>query len=214
VNNGTTTSTIPTTTIATASTTTKKRIGVVQRQHKRANFPNRVFVNVEEIEAALVREFSSIAQVGVTTLAGMSLREQARYFYDQDVVVMAHGAAVTNAIFCDAGKRASIVEIYPDGYAPYMFQAMIQSCRLEDRVRATADVVSNSSNKTSATTTGLLPAIVQHYRMTTNTSVPRPNVKRYNPRDVDLNPKVEAVVDLVRRALVGQNHHQAATADR
>jgi hypothetical protein len=103
------------------------RIGLVQRIRAR-QAPSRIVLNVDEIVEALRQAFPS-ALVELTNMSDFSLLEQARWWNSQDLVVLAHGAAVTNAIFMEP-RVSSVVEIFPDGYRPYMFQALMRSCQV------------------------------------------------------------------------------------
>jgi hypothetical protein len=103
------------------------RIGMVQRMRQR-KIPDRIILNLDEIVRALQREIPS-ARVEVTDMKSFSLLEQARWWNSQDLVVLAHGAAVTNAIFMEP-KVSAVVEIYPDDYLPYMFRALMRSCQV------------------------------------------------------------------------------------
>lgn len=68
----------------------------------------RRILNMDELADAL-------EPLGFTTyeLEALSIPEQIELFYDADVVVGAHGAGLTNVLFCD---RARIVELFPAWY--------------------------------------------------------------------------------------------------
>jgi Glycosyltransferase 61 len=157
-------------------------IGIVQRNRKRPNVPSRRFLNVQEIHTALQKTFP-LANVTVTDMVGWSMSRQAFYFNNQDVIVLAHGAAVTNAIFMEqainnshnmsSSSISTLIEIYPDDYTPYMFQGMMRSCGRD----AVKHIV--VKHNTSAT-----PRFLNH------------------PRNVDLAPNTTLIVDLVKTALL------------
>jgi hypothetical protein len=147
-------------------------IGIVQRKRKQQR-PNRSFLNVKEIQAALHQAFP-FATISIEDMDGWSMTRQARYWNDQDIIVTAHGAAMTNAIFMHNTSNSAVIEVYPDDYTPFMFQLMLQRCG----------------------------GGVQHFTIQNDTSAtPR---YRNHPRNVDLAPNVTLIVDLVRTALNGR----------
>lgn len=96
----------------------KLYIGIIQRTVSMRTFTDLdVLVN-------LVQDCFPDAILDVTTLHGMSLQQQARWFALQDVVFAAHGAALTNSIFL---RRQSIVmQFYPKGFFYQMFEPLIE----------------------------------------------------------------------------------------
>ncbi len=52
----------------------------------------------------------------------MSVKEQVKLFAEAELVVAAHGAALTNLVFCSPGTR--IVELFPPDYVNVCFWAL------------------------------------------------------------------------------------------
>lgn len=103
-------------------------IGIVQRIKKRVTGNNqRMILNLAKIQRALQRSFPT-ALLQVTNLEGFTMPQQAAWFNRQDVVVIAHGAAVTNSMFM--AEHSAVIEIFPDDYHVYMFKALMRSCRV------------------------------------------------------------------------------------
>lgn len=84
------------------------QIGLIQR-----TTGTRMITNVDEIHLALLEALPN-ANISTSTLQGFTLQQQAEYFATKDVIVGAHGAALTNALFCTPGTI--VVQIYPFGY--------------------------------------------------------------------------------------------------
>jgi hypothetical protein len=107
----------------------RPRIGVIQRlPSKKRPDHNRIFLNIDEMVRAVRLEFSS-ATVELSNMSGYSMLEQARFWNDKDVMILAHGAAMTNVVFMEA--TSAVVEIFPDAYNPYeFFLGLMNSCRV------------------------------------------------------------------------------------
>jgi hypothetical protein len=73
---------------------------------------------MEEIVRAVQVEFP-LASVVLTNMSGYTMLEQARWWNDKDVIILAHGAAMTNLVFME--DSSAVVEIFPDMYNPYEF---------------------------------------------------------------------------------------------
>jgi hypothetical protein len=80
--------------------------------------------NLDQVEKSLQAAFPS-ADIQVTKLKGKDLAEQAWWWYNQDIVVAAHGATLANVIFLR--PRSAVVEIFPTDYAPGMFQSLMNN---------------------------------------------------------------------------------------
>jgi Glycosyltransferase 61 len=106
----------------------RMRIGLLQRVRTRAKQPDRVFLNVPALRSALQSAFPD-ATVDETEMGGFSLKEQAAWWHQHDVVVAGHGAALTNSIFLRNSKdtAATVIEVFPDGFHPYIFGALMKS---------------------------------------------------------------------------------------
>jgi Glycosyltransferase 61 len=104
------------------------RIGFLQRIRTRPKRPDRVFLNVPDIRSSLQTAFPD-ATIDETDMRGFSLKEQAEWWYRHDVVVAGHGAALTNSIFLRNGEEraATVIEVFPDGFHPYIFGALLKS---------------------------------------------------------------------------------------
>jgi capsular polysaccharide biosynthesis protein len=69
----------------------------------------RKVVNASAVEAAMQKLGFKVIDAGRLPMA-----DQVRTFKNADVVVAAHGAALTNIVYCDPGTR--VLEIIPEGY--------------------------------------------------------------------------------------------------
>lgn len=84
------------------------QIGMIQRRESRR------IGNFEQIRDALQSAISS-AEIITTDFAEMTtVKEQAEWFATKDVIVAAHGAAVTNSIFITQGTL--VMQLFPPGY--------------------------------------------------------------------------------------------------
>jgi hypothetical protein len=162
------------------------RIGLIQRlkakregyrRHFRKRKGNRHINNLPDIQGSIEQAFQN-ATVDIACMERMSFAEQAEWWSRHDVVVAAHGAAVTNLIFMR--DNASVVELYPDHYYPIDFyRSLCESVGVQHHgwYNGVADPEADYR---------------EHCR----------NVKDRNLyRNVDLTPSVEQVVELVRRAI-------------
>jgi Glycosyltransferase 61 len=169
------------------------KIGIVTRPW-RNHPPNRAFLNLDEIRTALQDAFPQ-ALLSVADMGRLTMLEQAVYFSQQDVVIAAHGAALTNVMFLRVANdtspwygntkvtavgatilAAAVVEVFPDDWEKRMFQKLMQSCGND-----------------------------QHYSIYRNTSVHRAGNSSVRipvmPRNVDLLPNVTLLVELAQTAL-------------
>jgi hypothetical protein len=83
------------------------QIGLLQRTR------SRVITNLDEIQSALQAALPD-ANITQSFLLDFSIREQAEFFATQNVIIAAHGAALTNALFITPGTI--VVQLYPKWY--------------------------------------------------------------------------------------------------
>lgn len=104
------------------------QIGLLQRILVNPNRPSRIFLNLQTIRSQLQMAFPNVTLVE-TDMRNFSLQEQASWWHQNDVVVAAHGAAITNCIFLNNHNEstATVIEVYPDGFHPYIFGALMKS---------------------------------------------------------------------------------------
>ena len=115
----------PTRQVMPPSATKHVRIGLVQRVKK--GIGNcRMILNLAEIRMALQAELPLSAQIEETNLENFTLTQQATWFNRQDVVVAAHGAAMTNTMFMK--EHSAAIEIFPQEYHTYLFRELMESC--------------------------------------------------------------------------------------
>jgi UDP-galactopyranose mutase len=82
------------------------QIGLVQRTR------SRVITNLDEIQSALQ---AALPDANLTqSKLEFSFREQAEFFATQDVIIAAHGAGLTNALFMTPGTV--VLQLYPKWY--------------------------------------------------------------------------------------------------
>jgi Glycosyltransferase 61 len=111
---------------------TKKKgaiqIGLLQRIRNSPKQASRIFLNLPNIRSQLQVAFPEATLVE-TDMRDFSLLEQALWWHQNDVVVAAHGAAITNCIFLrnHNASASTVIEIYPDGFHPIIFGALMKS---------------------------------------------------------------------------------------
>lgn len=76
----------------------------------RLDSPNRKITNEGALVDMLKNKFN--AKIFIST--GQSVKEQARRFYDADIIIAPHGAGLSNVIYCH--PQATIIEFLPDKY--------------------------------------------------------------------------------------------------
>jgi len=62
-------------------------------------------------------------------LEGMPVRDQARLFNDCEMIISAHGAALSNLVFCEPGTK--VLEIFPEKYSTSNFFALSSAQSLD-----------------------------------------------------------------------------------
>jgi hypothetical protein len=156
------------------------RIGLVQRKSCWTR-GNRFIHNLSLIQTELQEQFPD-SVVQLQHMEDMDFKEQASWWSQQDVVVGAHGASMTNLIFLT--PAAAVVEIFPEHFYPIDFyQSLSASCGVRH--------FGWYNNVTDP---------LADYRAHCHNAVDR---DRY--RTVDLTPPLEQVVELVRQAVTGRD---------
>jgi len=99
------------------------RIGLIQREDV-ADRPNRVIRNLDAVAEGLREAFLKLSRNVTVNHSGSEsdypfpgggrIEEQARWWAEHDVIVAAHGAALTNAVFVRPGTI--VVQAYPPGF--------------------------------------------------------------------------------------------------
>jgi Glycosyltransferase 61 len=161
-------------------------IGLIYRPLKPTT-PNRAFLNIFELIQNIQWRFPH-ATVHAVDFGELTMLEQAVFFNQHDIIVMAHGAATTNAFFMhttwegdkvnsstavDATPKpqrppGALIEIFPDTYEQFMYQTLVE----------------RSGNG-------------RWYAMLKNNS---DSVMGENRRWVDLRPNVERVLQAIQTA--------------
>ena len=83
------------------------QIGILQRTR------SRIITNLDEIVHSLQRALPE-SHIVVSELKTPLLREQAEWFATKDIIIAAHGAALTNSIFITPGTI--VMQLYPPGF--------------------------------------------------------------------------------------------------
>eukprot|EP00527_Entomoneis_sp_CCMP2396_P006259 CAMPEP_0198149604 /NCGR_PEP_ID=MMETSP1443-20131203/47351_1 /TAXON_ID=186043 /ORGANISM="Entomoneis sp., Strain CCMP2396" /LENGTH=377 /DNA_ID=CAMNT_0043814691 /DNA_START=74 /DNA_END=1207 /DNA_ORIENTATION=+ len=136
----------------------------------------RRILNIDTIEASIRKEYPT-AVLEMTTMEALSPIEQFRFWSRQDLVVIGHGAGMASMIFLK--HNSSIVEIFPPHYYLKGFWKLGKSMG------------------------------VRNYGYFNNVTDPEADHKentryfaqRVANRAVDLEPPMEAIMDLVRQAV-------------
>jgi len=91
----------------TAAAASPVRVGILERDN------NRHLSNLTELEAAL-QAIPNVQTTVIRFTAGVPMKDQARWFATQDIIVAAHGAGLTNAVVLRPGS--TVIQIYPYRY--------------------------------------------------------------------------------------------------
>ena len=91
------------------STASPSSIGLIQRKE------NRCITNYPGLRDRLVATWPGV-YIEEAYMEGLSFRSQAAFFAKHDVIVAAHGAALTNAVFMRHGTI--VLECFPRNYHP------------------------------------------------------------------------------------------------
>ena len=163
-------------------TTQGVRIAGIDRNTRVKNRRKRVtrsLLNIANITQALKIEFPA-ANVVIAYMEDMQVDEQFAFWSQHDIIVAAHGAALTNAIFLPPGGGSAVIEIFPhhfywtEFYATLLKRSGLRGYGYYNNVTdIKADYAAHSRNHS--------------------------DVMKY--REQNLNPPVEAIVDLVKQAL-------------
>jgi Glycosyltransferase 61 len=161
--------------------TERLRIGLVIRP-RRPHKANRAFVNQDEIVQALSNVFEQ-AILTIVDLGSLNMWQQAAFFASHDVVIAAHGAGLTNALFLRSdyttpSNAATLIEVFPDDFESPMFRWLVAA----------------SGN-------------ARHVGMAYNNTAAPPSPGK-DARHVDLRPNVPELVALVFDAVARQNTTQ------
>mmetsp|Transcript_25042 Transcript_25042/g.37839 ORF Transcript_25042/g.37839 Transcript_25042/m.37839 type:complete len:349 (+) Transcript_25042:49-1095(+) len=104
-----------------------KRIGIVNRNESRA------IADIDILMQKLHKKYPdadihlrAIDSEYTLTNSDDSLEAQAKWFADKDLVILAHGAAMSNAVFMRPGS--SLLELYPSNYFNDMFWLLMEQC--------------------------------------------------------------------------------------
>jgi Glycosyltransferase 61 len=92
--------------------TNQLTIGLLQRGSSRR------ITNLDEIQEALQQRYPN-ATIEQATMDGMDFYQQAEWWAKQQIVVAAHGAAITNMIFMS--PQAGLLEVFPQNFYELMY---------------------------------------------------------------------------------------------
>ena len=129
---------------------TKRRIGILDRNESRAirNIPGlirelKVHFNDKAIDID-VRTFDSEYEL---TSERDTLSEQARWFAAKDLIIVAHGAALSNVVFMRPGS--AVLELFPRYYFNDMFWELMNQCGIRHSWYYDGDVKKKYSQKSA-----------------------------------------------------------------
>ena len=107
---------------------------------QRGNTKNgRNIINEEEIKSMLSKKGYQILKMDE-----LSIEQQIRVFNDAQVIIGAHGAALTNMVYCN--KNTNIIEIYHPRYMPGQNMALAQLCGLHIKTLIGSEVNNDKIN--------------------------------------------------------------------
>jgi capsular polysaccharide biosynthesis protein len=137
-------------------------------------------MNVENITAAL-REANPSALIQTLYMEDMEPMEQFSIWSQQNIVIAAHGAGLMNAIFLPPGNASAVIEIFPPHYYPqFYFGSLLRECG----IRRYGYYYNESDPDVDWAVHGSTIRQRRFYR------------------NVDLEPPVNDIVALVRKALL------------
>mmetsp|Transcript_3225 Transcript_3225/g.6688 ORF Transcript_3225/g.6688 Transcript_3225/m.6688 type:complete len:424 (-) Transcript_3225:60-1331(-) len=149
------------------------RIGFVNRRN------NRVILNMNNI-INMVHSKHPEAETEMANMEDLTGLQQMKWWYRQDIVVIAHGAALTNAIFLR--NNSAVVEIFPPHYYPiYYFGELCNQAGIRNY-----GYYNNCSDPVAD--------FILH-----NSTVK----ERVHNRKLNLEPPIDAIMDLVTKSAIG-----------
>lgn len=98
----------------------KMHIGLVERPSRR------LIIDSENLAEGLSKHFPNATVSYRTVDDDMTLEDQAGWFALQDIVILAHGAGVTNVIFMR--PQSQVLELFPKHYFSTTYQPLAQQC--------------------------------------------------------------------------------------
>jgi len=98
------------------------KIGLVQRRRTQRNITNLPIIQSE------IQKAYPTATVEYAEMEDFTFLEQAKFWNRQDVIVLAHGAAVINSIFMR--RKTAVVEIFPEHYYVMMYQDLCATAEI------------------------------------------------------------------------------------
>ena len=154
--------------------TSATRIAIVNRKSTRRIMNRKIMV------AALRATFPNTT-VKTVYMEDMTPEQQFRFWSQQDIVITGHGAAITNAFFLPPRNTSAVIEIFPPHYYPaHYFSSLLESAGIRGygHFNGVSDYIADNAehSKTKA--------------------------ERSLYRQQNLKPSVDAVVDLVRQAML------------
>jgi hypothetical protein len=102
------------------STSTKVHIGFVERPARR------LIVDSDQLAQSLQQHFPNATVSYRIIEEDIALADQASWFAQQDIVIMAHGAGATNLIFMRPDTQ--LLELFPSNFFTEMYQTLAQQC--------------------------------------------------------------------------------------
>ena len=154
------------------------RIAIIDRRSTRK------LLNVDNVSSSL-RHAYPLAAVEIAYMEDMEPTEQFLFWSRQDIIIAGHGAALTNTFFLPPGNTSALIEIFPPHFYDVTF---FRTLRNSAGIRGYG-YYNNESD---------LQADWAKYSNTMK--------KRKYYRLQDLEPPVDAILDLVRQALVDGGH--------
>ena len=153
--------------------TSTARIAIVDRKHTRR------IINLKRMVAAVQEAFPN-AIVETAYMEDMKPTEQFLFWSQHDIIVTGHGAAITNAFFLPPGNASAVIEIFPPHYYPDIFSLLLKSAGLHGYgyFNGVSDYITDH----------------EEYSKTFK--------ERSFWREQNLIPPVDAIVDLVRQAML------------
>lgn len=100
-----------------------KRTRRIYISRKDASVNRRIYNEDELIDVLKSYDFE------IVLLAKMSVAEQAELFNEAEIVVGAHGAGLSNVVFCQPGTK--VLEFFPEKYVRHAYYDICNQCGLE-----------------------------------------------------------------------------------